>query len=187
MPLGRQKWQRWSRAQHQPAREFIGRPRHQLAITPDQRLRAIERMDHQPCQHLRPRLAEFKFERRNDTEIATAAPQRPEKVRILGRTGVQKFGVRGDHIRRNETVDSQAELAGNPAEAAPFNVKPAMPVVELMPVGTASPNGCVSRSRSASVAPGSTHALRAFGSTRTPFIPDRSITIPWSQIALPAM
>ena len=34
-----------------------------------------------------------------------------------------------------------------------------MPVVELIPVGSASPNACVSRSTSASVAPGPTQAL----------------------------
>ncbi len=45
-----------------------------------------------------------------------------------------------------------------------------MPVVELMPVGTASPKACVSRSTSASVAPGPTQARRAATSTRTDFI-----------------
>ena len=40
----------------------------------------------------------------------------------------------------------------------PPSVRPAMPVVELMPVGVARPNACVSRSKSPSVAPGSTRA-----------------------------
>jgi len=62
-----------------------------------------------------------------------------------------------------------------------------MPVVELMPVGTARPKVCVSRSTSPSVAPGPTQARRASGSTRTDFIGDRSISTPPSPTALPAM
>ena len=62
-----------------------------------------------------------------------------------------------------------------------------MPVVELMPVGVASPKACVSRSKSASSAPGSTRARCGAGSTRTDLIADRSIIRPPSQAALPAM
>jgi AraC-like DNA-binding protein len=56
-----------------------------------------------------------------------------------------------------------------------------------MPIGTASPKACVSLSRSAKVAPGSTHALRVFESTRTDFICDRSIMRPPSHTAFPAI
>ncbi len=69
----------------------------------------------------------------------------------------------------------------------PPSVRPATPVVELMPSGVASANACASLSKSASVAPGSTRAVRDAGSTRTDFINDKSISRPPSQTALPAM
>ena len=69
----------------------------------------------------------------------------------------------------------------------PPSVRPATPVVELMPSGVARPCACAAASKSASVQPGSTVARRAFGSTWTRFISDRSIMRPSSQTALPAM
>ena len=44
----------------------------------------------------------------------------------------------------------------------PPSVRPAIPVVEFTPVGTSSPCSWVARSTSASVAPGSTRAVRAW-------------------------
>ena len=69
----------------------------------------------------------------------------------------------------------------------PPSVRPATPVVELMPIGVARPNFCASLSKSARVAPGSTRAVREAGSTWTDFISERSIKRPPSQTALPAM
>ena len=60
----------------------------------------------------------------------------------------------------------------------PPRVSPAMPVVELIPVGSTSPKDWVSLSTSASVAPGSTHARFAARSTRTDLISERSIIRP---------
>src|SRR5690606_34655090 len=56
----------------------------------------------------------------------------------------------------------------------PPSVSPAIPVVELMPVGRTRPLAAVSLSTSPSVAPGSTQAVLAAASTRTDFISDRS-------------
>ena len=58
----------------------------------------------------------------------------------------------------------------------PPSVSPATPVWVTMPDGTARPNAWVSRSRSPSSAPACTRAVRASGSTRIPFISERSIT-----------
>ena len=69
----------------------------------------------------------------------------------------------------------------------PPSVRPAIPVVELMPTGVARPWACVARSTSASVAPGPTRAMRAAESTSTAFMADRSIIKPPSQTAFPAM
>ena len=69
----------------------------------------------------------------------------------------------------------------------PPSVRPPTPVVELMPSGVASAKACASLSKSASVHPGSTRAVRPTGSMRTERICDRSIKSPPSQTALPAM
>ena len=58
----------------------------------------------------------------------------------------------------------------------PPSVSPATPVCVTMPDGTASPNACVSWSSSPSRTPACTRAVRASGSTRMPFIGERSIT-----------
>ena len=69
----------------------------------------------------------------------------------------------------------------------PPRVKPAIPVVELMPTGVAKPCRCVAASRSASVAPASTYARFFAASTRTCFICEKSMVRPPLQMALPAM
>src|SRR6516164_277636 len=67
----------------------------------------------------------------------------------------------------------------------PPRASPPMPVLDITPAGTAKPKTWVSRSTSRSVAPPCTLAVWSFASTRMPFMPDRSITIPSSQSALP--
>ena len=57
----------------------------------------------------------------------------------------------------------------------PPSVRPAMPVMELMPTGVARPYACVAPSTSPSVAPGPTRAARIRESTWTAFIAKRSI------------
>ncbi len=69
----------------------------------------------------------------------------------------------------------------------PPSVRPATPVVELMPSGVARPCAWAAASKSPRVQPGSTLARRAAGSTWTRFIGDRSIISPPSHTALPAM
>ena len=69
----------------------------------------------------------------------------------------------------------------------PPSVRPATPVVELMPIGAVSQNACVSRSKSASVASRLTQAFRPAGSTVTERICDRSISSAPSATALPAI
>ena len=67
----------------------------------------------------------------------------------------------------------------------PPSVRPATPVVETMPNGTARPKACVAWSTSPDVQPGSTRTVRFAGSTRTPFIIDRSMTRPSSTLPRP--
>ena len=68
----------------------------------------------------------------------------------------------------------------------PPRVRPPTPVVEMMPLGVASPNAWVAWSTSPQVQPPSTRTVRAAGSTRMPFIRDRSMTRPSSQVPRPA-
>ena len=57
----------------------------------------------------------------------------------------------------------------------PPRVRPAMPVFETVPPVVARPNACVSRSSSRHSTPPSARAVRATGSTRMPFIGERSM------------
>ena len=67
----------------------------------------------------------------------------------------------------------------------PPSVSPPMPVVEMMPPGTASPKAWVAWSTSPQVHPPSARTVRFFGSTRTPFMRDRSMTSPSSHTPKP--
>ena len=69
----------------------------------------------------------------------------------------------------------------------PPSVKPATPVVEMRPPVDARPNACASASKSFQSRPGCTTARRAAGSTRTPRMPDRSMTIPPSTVEKPGI
>ena len=67
----------------------------------------------------------------------------------------------------------------------PPSVSPPTPVDETIPNGTARPKAWVAWSTSPEVHPGPTRTVRVAGSTRTPFICDRSITSPSSQLPRP--
>ena len=67
----------------------------------------------------------------------------------------------------------------------PPSVMPPTPVVEMIPLGSASPNGCVAWSTSPSSEPPSTRATRETGSTITPRMAERSITRPSSTLPRP--
>ena len=76
--------------------------------------------------------------------------------------------------RRSWSTDSPCLRMIQPIP--PPRVSPATPVDVTMPAGAASENACVSLSSSPSRTPACTRAVRATGSTRTPFIGDRSMT-----------
>lgn len=68
----------------------------------------------------------------------------------------------------------------------PPSVRPAIPLAEISPPGAARARNWVSRSNSPQVTPAWARAVRAAGSTCTPFMCDRSITSPSSHTPLPA-
>ena len=61
-----------------------------------------------------------------------------------------------------------------------------MPVVEMTPPGVAKPIACVSWSKSPHVTPPCARTVPVAGSARTPFMSERSITMPSSQVPFPA-
>src|SRR5204863_522167 len=69
----------------------------------------------------------------------------------------------------------------------PPKVRPAMPVSDTVPPLVARPKACVSWSKSIHLTPGSARARRAAGSTRMPFIVERSMSSPPSQTLWPGM
>ena len=58
------------------------------------------------------------FERGHDTEVATAAPDAPEEVRVVLLAGRNEVALGGYHVCRDEVVTGEAELWGEPAESA---------------------------------------------------------------------
>ena len=63
-------------------------------------------------------LVELKLEAGHDAEIAAAAAQRPEQIRILARARSHQPPVGEHHVGRDEMVDRQAEAAAQIADAA---------------------------------------------------------------------
>ncbi len=57
-------------------------------------------------------------ERRHDAEVAAAASQRPEEIRVLVGAGGDEAAVREDDIRREQVIDGQPVLAGQVPDAA---------------------------------------------------------------------
>src|SRR5271168_473701 len=57
------------------------------------------------------------LERGNDTEIAAAAAQAPEQIRMLIGARSQKLSVGGDDVSRQQVVAAETMLAHQPAEA----------------------------------------------------------------------
>ncbi len=53
-----------------------------------------------------------------DAEIAAAAAQRPEQIRVVGGTRLPEHAVRGDHIGRDQVVDGEPVFAHQPAQPA---------------------------------------------------------------------
>jgi hypothetical protein len=135
-------------------------------------------VDDHAAQHDRADRVQLELEGGDDAEVATAAAQRPEEVLVLGRACPEEAAIGGDDIGGEQVVAGEAVLGLQPA-----SVSPATPVLETVPPVVARPKACVSRSSSAQITPACTCAVRRVGSTRMPFIGERSITMPSSQVA----
>lgn len=56
------------------------------------------------------------LERRDDSEVAASAFERPQQVGVLVRARAQQAPVRGDDFGRHEIVDGQTMAAAQPAD-----------------------------------------------------------------------
>src|SRR5262245_55749760 len=61
---------------------------------------------------------ESELKRSHDSEIATTAPNGPEKIRVFGRARAHQFSSGGHDIGRQQVVDGQPVLPADPAETA---------------------------------------------------------------------
>ena len=69
--------------------------------------------------NLRPDRAQFELEARDNPEVAPAATQPPEEVRVFGLAGANELARGGDKLGGGEVVAAEPVLAPQPAHAAP--------------------------------------------------------------------
>ena len=101
--------------EHRDRRELFGRARrdrHEAAKDLDR-----GREDQRAAEDI-PDGVELELEARDDTEVATAAADRPEQVLMLVGTGGQQPAIGGHDLDGLERIDGQAVLANEPADAA---------------------------------------------------------------------
>ena len=98
--------------------ELGRRARHQVAHEPQQVEALVRVEEQQPGEHLGPDRMELERERGRDAEVAAAAVQRPEQVRVLVRAGGDPRPVGGHQLDRDEVVAGEAVLALQPARPA---------------------------------------------------------------------
>ena len=79
---------------------------------------------------------------RDHAEVAAAAAERPEEIGMLAFAGGDEGAIGQDDVGFEQVVDRESVIARE-YPVPPPRVRPATPVVETMPNGTASPNACV--------------------------------------------
>src|SRR5262249_27408523 len=127
---------------------------------------------------------ESEEKRCDDAKIATPATYRPEEVGIFLFTRCYETAI-GEHMSAPSRLSTVRPKVRVRWPIPPPSVRPAAPVLPTVPLGVAIPKACVAWSTSAQTQPPSTRTVHAEGSTRIPFIRDRSITRPSSQIPSP--
>jgi hypothetical protein len=142
---------------------------------------------YRPGKHYhRPYGMQAKFERCDDAEIATATFERPEQMRVGTLADAQQTTIGSHDVRRHKVVTPHAERSTEPTlassqcqarytgrrnDSSDGNETEGLRLaVDLAPCGTPS-----------------ARTSRLSTSTRTPRMGDRSITMPPSQVAKPAM
>ena len=98
------------------AAELLGRVGDELAVQPEQIPGLVQLVEHRPAVDVLDR-AEPELERRHDTEVAATTPDRPEEVRVVLVAGDVEGAVPGDHVRRQQVVQSQPQPPREVADA----------------------------------------------------------------------
>ena len=101
------------------AAEVIGRRRHVVAGELEDLLRTLGRGHHQAAVDDRADLVEPVHERRDDPEVAAAAADAPEELRVLSTARRQPLAGSCHDLGRQEVVGREPALALEPAAAAP--------------------------------------------------------------------
>ena len=78
----------------------------------------LQRVEHHGEGHLGTDRVEAILEGGHHPEVAAAATERPQQVRVLRLAGAQHAAVGGDHVGANQVVGGEAVLAAQPAETA---------------------------------------------------------------------
>ena len=123
---------------------FARQRRQELAVGGEQLGGLLDRPERRPADDVGDRVR-LERELGDDAEVAAAAAQRPEQLRVL-------VGARGDLLARRPArprpragCRSSGRTRGSDGRSPPPSVSPPTPVVEMTPHGTASPCSCVGR------------------------------------------
>ena len=87
--------------------DVLGEGVDDLAGVPHHGGAVVERPEQQAELDHRPDLVQRELELGDDAEVAAAAADRPEQVRVLGLGGGPRLAVGGDHARRDQVVDGE--------------------------------------------------------------------------------
>ena len=156
--------------------QLVRRLRDPVAIEAQHLPGLLHRPEDRPGQHLRPQRHAAELELGDDPEVAPAPAHAPEEVRVLLRARLDELSVGRHEVDGDELVDRQPVLAHDPAD----------PAAEREP-GHAGVRDDAGRHREperlrfpVELAEQARRPARApcavSGSTRTPFIGERSIT-----------
>jgi hypothetical protein len=120
-----------------------------------------------------------------DAEVPAASAQAPQEVGVLVGARLDELAAGRHYVRRHEVVASCPVLAREPAQPATER-QPGDAGHRDVPGRRGQAKGLRLAVQPASNRPGSARARRPTGSTLISFSPERSMTSPSSQAALPA-
>ena len=103
---------------HEHDAELVGRVRGELAQEPQDLRRLVERPVDGPAQHDRADRVQVVLERGGDAEVAAAAAQAPEQLRLRAGVDAQPLPVGGDQVDRAQVVDGEPVPAHQVPEPA---------------------------------------------------------------------
>jgi hypothetical protein len=103
---------------HQDRRQLVGRLGDPLPIEAQQSRRLLGQPVDRPCKDQRADAMKTKLELGDDSEVAPAAAQTPEELRVLCLARLDQLAVGGDQVDRAELVDRQPVLPMQPTDTA---------------------------------------------------------------------